>query len=508
MQTSLLTGAALRATKEIRPGSEAPQRVRSAVVLALFAAGGAGIGASPALAAPSTIEVVYSFTGGADGKYPQEALVEHAGVLYGTTFNGGSAGDCGTVFGLTRAPGVKTFTQAMSALDGCGPKSLAVGMDGQLYGVNETAGVGDNPAINYQGSAFRITTGGALTRLYLFDSAGPSFPEAGLIAGRDGNFYGTTSRNGGANGTVFRLTPLPDDTATVTHLHAFSAAQLSKPGAVPLTKLVEDATINGQFYGTTSGAAAPNVMTAGTLFSISTDGTYRLLRAFDQENERASGPLAQASDGLLYGTTEGGGTHGQGMVFRIATDGTGYQELHSFNATADQLGKPNGGLTVGADGNLYGVAGGVFKVTPGTGQVARLIPTSTGYSAVATRVAGNDLRSGLGGLLLTSDGDLYATAEWGGTVSCTSASVVPGTWGCGAVVRIVPGDATNLGGGNNGGGGGGGGGDGGGGGGTGGGDDEGGGGDGTTLAALLALLLGFVGVRRRNVLAGKRANHV
>ena len=90
----------------------------------------------------------------------------------------------------------------------------------------------------------------------------------------------------------------------------------------------------------------------------------------------------------------------------------------------------------------------------------------------------------VGALLIGSDGNLYATAKFGGTTACTGGSIA-GTWGCGAVVRIVPGDGTNLGGG-------------GGGGGTDDGDNESaGGGDGTTLGLLL-LLLAFTSVMRRN----------
>lgn len=55
-------------------------------------------------AVESTVQVIYSFTGGADGKYPEEALVERDGVFYGTTSrNAGNAN--GTVFRLTPGTG-------------------------------------------------------------------------------------------------------------------------------------------------------------------------------------------------------------------------------------------------------------------------------------------------------------------------------------------------------------------------------------------------------------------
>jgi len=85
----------------------------------------------------------------------------------------------------------------------------------------------------------------------------------------------------------------------------------------------------------------------------------------------------QASNGLLYGTTLGGGTNGQGTVFKLTTTGT-LTTLYSFCAEANCAdgSEPVGGLVQGTDGNLYGVteygggngpgsgAGTVFKVTP------------------------------------------------------------------------------------------------------------------------------------------------
>src|SRR5690606_5502871 len=151
----------------------APSRTGVAIRTILLAAGAAWLASAPAQAAPSTIQVVYSFGGAGDGEYPSEALIEHNGVFYGTTFNGGAGssgpgtGGCGTVFGLTPPPSVKTFTHSLQSINGCGPKSLAVGADGNLYGANENFGM-ENLAVSTHGSVFRITTGGTLTRLHLF----------------------------------------------------------------------------------------------------------------------------------------------------------------------------------------------------------------------------------------------------------------------------------------------------------------------------------------------------
>src|ERR1039457_5524044 len=97
-------------------------------------------------------------------------------------------------------------------------------------------------------------------------------PEAGLVQGSDGNFYGTTYDGGTNNdnyGTVFRISP----NGSETNLHSF--------------------------------VGSPN------------DGAHPI------------GGLVQGSDGNFYGTTEVGGTNGDGTVFRISPSGN-YTNLYSF----------------------------------------------------------------------------------------------------------------------------------------------------------------------------------
>src|SRR5205807_1108721 len=76
--------------------------------------------------------------------------------------------------------------------------------DGNLYGTTSQGGGSD------LGTVFKISPNGVLTTLVQFSYAGTkgSQPEADLIEGSDGNFYGTTLQ-GGANdlGTVFKMTP-------------------------------------------------------------------------------------------------------------------------------------------------------------------------------------------------------------------------------------------------------------------------------------------------------------
>lgn len=437
----------------------------------------------------SAIEVVYSFSGGADGKFPEEALIEHDGVLYGTTADDATNNECGTVFGLTPA-GEKTFTYAQILANGCRAKTLAAGADGDLYGVTEASG-----GAGASGTAFRITTDGEFTRLHGFSATAANGPRAGLIAGSDGSFYGTTSSgsNGvpaSATGSVFRMTPLGGDAVDVAHLHDFAIGQ---PGLSPRTALIEDRDTDGVFYGTTSSFGGCGAGTCGTVFAITSDGAYELLHAFANPFEFPDGALVQGPDGLLYGLIALGGQFGQGAIFRLATDGTGYEIVHSFSAVADGLGAPSGSLTVADDGDLYGVAQGIFRLST-SGELTTLVSTSElmdVFGASDAALGGAAAASLTGSLVQGSDGHLYGTSRAGGTGSCTgvgSAVVI----GCGTVFRVVTDDGND---GNDGGNGG-----------SGGGSGSpvsggsSGGGGGVAAPGAIALLLGLLGLygwRRR-----------
>ena len=93
-----------------------------------------------------------------------------------------------------------------------------------------------------------MTPGGALTTLVDFDSKNGQEPYAGLIQGSDGNFYGTTILGGAANkGTVFQLVHGTGAQFILNTLVNFN----STIGANPQGGLIEGR--DGSFYGTTTG---------------------------------------------------------------------------------------------------------------------------------------------------------------------------------------------------------------------------------------------------------------
>ena len=154
-----------------------------------------------------------------DGANPAAALVQGSdGYFYGTTSEGGRFGDTaffnnGTVFKISTNGALPTLyafdsvtNEAGIALDGAYPLAgLVQGSDGDFYGTTYLGGT------NNLGTVFKISVNGALTSLYSFTGGNDGGePCAGLVLGSDGSFYGTTSAGTNDQGTVFRLTLVPE----------------------------------------------------------------------------------------------------------------------------------------------------------------------------------------------------------------------------------------------------------------------------------------------------------
>src|SRR3954468_17511347 len=145
---------------------------------------------------------------------------------------------------------------------------------------------------------------------------GGAAPNA-LIEATDGNLYGTT-RFGGASGqgTLFRMS----STGTFTVLHSFADDE----GHYPFS-LVQGR--NGLLYG----GMASGGEGYGTIFTATLEGTVTRLFSFSSAGPIGTSPVALVamSDGNVYGATRSGGAGGSGTVFRI--DGSGsVVPIHAF----------------------------------------------------------------------------------------------------------------------------------------------------------------------------------
>ncbi len=301
-----------------------------------------------------TEHVLYSFGSTDDGAHPDASLLDVNGTLYGTTYYGGAyltgEGGRGTVFSLTTAGEERVLHSFGSGSDGLTPQASLIRVHGKLYG---TTGVGGVP--NW-GTVFSISTAGAERVLYSFTGFSGGIPEAALID-VNGTFYGTTAfggaygEGGGGDGTVFTVTKA----GTEQVLHSFGNGV---DGIEPAANLID---VKGTLYGTTlSGGLYDSGGGGGTVFSITTTGTERVLHDF---GNGADGEFPSASlldvNGTLYGTTQYGGTHHKGTVFSISTTGEEHV-LHNFDGRPD--GKEPTASLIDVNGTLYGTtyAGGAY----------------------------------------------------------------------------------------------------------------------------------------------------
>jgi len=194
--------------------------------------------------------VIYSFQGGMDGAGPREGLLELNGTLYGTTYFGGGSGrgciqSCGTVFSITPTGVEKVIYRFQGGADGANPQSALTPLNGLMYGVTNGGGTAGN------GTVFSVSPSGTESIVYSVCCG----PEGGVIA-VNGILYGTTSDDGnGSGGTVFSVTPSGNGQL----LYQFTGGA---NGGSP-----EDALLNykGTLYGTTRLEGAYGV---GTLFKI------------------------------------------------------------------------------------------------------------------------------------------------------------------------------------------------------------------------------------------------
>jgi uncharacterized repeat protein (TIGR03803 family) len=403
---------------------------------------------------------LYSFTNGADGSTPVAAVVVSGNIIYGTTSKGGTNGifGNGTIFSINTdglnftvlgdfaglrsggVPGGGTGglilsgntlfgaggSQVFSILtNGTGATLLANGSDGAkpiggltlsgntFYGTASAGGMGNSGVIfsmNTNGTDFDILYClGVATNLTNMDGTSP----VGTLILSGGKLFGVAKSGGPLNnGTIFSVNT---NGTGFTNLHSFSSAP---DGRSPYSGLV----LGGDtLYGTTRNGGISN---AGTIFKINTDGSgYQTIYNFTNIDDPESALVL--SGNTLYGTTFNGGTNGNGSVFKLDTNGLNFALLYSFQAptnAADTF-NTNGSAPVGdlilAGNTLYGTAsfGGSPNSKSGTepGTVFKINTDGSGF----TRLHLFNFFDGaapMAGLALSGN-TLYGTSTVGGSGS-------------------------------------------------------------------------------------------
>ena len=273
---------------------------------------------------------------------------------------------------------------------------------------------GTTPKINLggYGSVFRVTPAGVMTTLVSFGVNRYGLdPEGGLVLATDGNLYGTTASGGiYGRGTLFKITT----TGTFQVVHPFD----SSDGSLPTYNLVQAS--DGYLYGVTVSSPT-NV---ATIFRSTLAGTLTTLTNFPAampgDSADPNDGLVEGPEGWLYGTVSMPSTsYGKiGAIYKISITGA-FQTLAYFYGTSGGQLAPTGdhpmcGLTVGRDGFLYGTAGHEYSVfyTTNHSQVFRM--TTNGVLTTVLTFYGTNGANPMTRLMAAPDGCLYGLTTEGG----------------------------------------------------------------------------------------------
>jgi uncharacterized repeat protein (TIGR03803 family) len=284
-----------------------------------------GCGTVFSVTAAGVETVLHRFAGPSDGALPRAGVIDVNGALYGTTSDGAAPCGCGTVYRIGTTGKETTLYRFTGSPNGNHPWGTLVYVHGLLYGTTFVGGTQD------WGTVFSISTKGKEKLLYAFignsDDSDAGRPTSGLT-NVNGTLYGTTQNGGGGNcqsnygelgcGAIYAISTMGSESL----LHRFSGGA---DGALPYGGLTN---VNGTLYGTTQYGGGGNCRSTydtsgcGTIFEKSTTGSESVVHSFSSGTDGAV-PYAGLFDagGTLYGTTSIGGAGrcggGCGTIFAL-----------------------------------------------------------------------------------------------------------------------------------------------------------------------------------------------
>jgi len=278
--------------------------------------------------------VLHTFTNGADGGTPIAGLIaDDAGNLYGTASTGGNGGQscpfgpsgCGLVFQIDTSGNENVLYTFTGGADGSSPYGgLLRDEAGNLYGTTTDGGdLVDPNCITYGcGTVFKLDPSNNETVLYAFTGGADGLvPQGTLVQDASGILYGTTPAGGyeggscpngsGGCGVVFELNLQEQQSV----LHTFNAGT---DGWQPFAGVVLDK--NGNIYGTTFGGGGSlcGGDGCGIVFKLGRHEKETILHSFSGTDgaENSFGSLL-IEHGSLYGTAAAGGSYGAGVIFEL-----------------------------------------------------------------------------------------------------------------------------------------------------------------------------------------------
>ena len=368
-------------------------------------------------------QILHSFTAtsgssstNGDGSGPNGGLVLIGNNLYGTTQRGGTNA-YGALFKVQTDGSGFTNVYNFSYTNGALPVDGVILSGNTFYGTTYSGGNRGG------GTIFAMNTNGtSYTNLFNYNfSVDPNSggsPQAGMVlAGK--TLYGTTWFGGAYNhGTITYVTTNGVTSGIFHHFTTPSGPNfnINGDGLFPSSKLIFS---GGTLYGTAEGGGTSG---RGTVFAVDTNNPngFRVLHYFtatDQStgtNTDGGNPFAGVvlSGNTLYGTTFDGGRYGNGTVYAVNTDGSGFTNLYSFSGTNGAYG-PHSSLTLSGS-TLYGTtSGGGLLGSLSSGTLFAINTNGSGYRNLYSFSGGSDGAAPQGELVLSGN-TLYGTAAGGG----------------------------------------------------------------------------------------------
>jgi uncharacterized repeat protein (TIGR03803 family) len=354
-------------------------------------------------AAHAQIKMLHEFAGEpGDGANPMlSQLIQSGSTLYGMTGSGGS-NNAGVIFKINTDGSSFQFLHEFAGGndDGAAPSGSLILSGSTLYGMTVAGGDSD------QGVIFKINTDGSSFQLlheFVSGNDDGAAPQGSLFL-IGSALYGMTFAGGDTDaGVIFKI---DTDGNGFQLLHEFAGG--SDDGAAPYGSLI---LIGSTLYGMTSAGGDDDL---GVIFKMETNGSgFQLLHEFAFVPNDGAIPFGSpvSSGSTLYGMTYLGGGTGLGTIFKINSDGSGFQLLHEFADGLNDGAFPYGSLAL-SQSTLYGMtfAGG----TAGTGVLFKINTDGNGFNVLHGFAGGADDGSMPLGSLIFIDLTLYGMTNAGG----------------------------------------------------------------------------------------------
>jgi len=257
------------------------------------------------------------------------------------------------------------------------------------------------------GVVYELATNGECLVLWNFANGTDGANPYGDLLLSGNTLYGTTAGTGGGSslGNVFKINL---DGSGFASLYNFTNGS---DGSFPAAGLILD---GGVLYGTASGGGDGG---DGTVFKVNTNGSgFVVLKSFTARdpvtytNMDGTFPHGRLvlSAGTLFGTAAYGGDNNQGTVFAVQTNGSGFRTLHVF--AAGEGSEPQAALAL-IGGTLYGTT---YAGAAGDGTIFSINTDGSGFDTLHALAADGSEGSGPSDGLAVIDGTLYGTTTYGG----------------------------------------------------------------------------------------------